>query len=128
VATPVWQSLDGPGFLEGSGILFVTVVQEQSYQVEQQTDEQTKEEVLAVLRDMFGSENVPTPTAFMYPRWSLEPWVYGSYSNWPPGTTLEMHQNLRANVGRLYFAGEATISEYGGFIHGAWFEGRRLDC
>ncbi len=121
---PIWQSLDGPGFLEGSGILFVTVVQEQSYRVEKQTDEQTKEEVLAVLRDMFGAENVPEPTAFMYPRWSLEPWAYGSYSNWPPGTTLEMHQNLRANVGRLYFAGEATSSEYYGFLQGAWFEGQ----
>ena len=121
---PIWQSLDGPGFLEGSGILFVTVVQEQSYRAEQQTDEQTKEEVLAVLRDMFGSENVPMPTAFMYPRWSLEPWAYGSYSNWPPGTTLEMHQNLRSNVGRLYFAGEATSSQYFGFLQGAWFEGR----
>ncbi|KAI9878900.1 MAG: hypothetical protein M1830_010204 [Pleopsidium flavum] len=121
---PVWQSLDGPGFLEGSGILFVTVVQEQSYRVEQQTDEQTKEEVLAVLRDMFGSEKVPAPIAFMYPRWSLEPWAYGSYSNWPPGTTLEMHENLRANVGRLYFAGEGTSSEYFGFLQGAWFEGQ----
>ncbi|MCJ1223849.1 hypothetical protein MMC12_000492 [Toensbergia leucococca] len=121
---PVFQSLDGPGFLPGSGILFVTVVQEQSYRVEAQNDEQTKEQVLAVLRNMYGPENVPMPTAFMYPRWSLEPWAYGSYSNWPPATTLEMHQNLRANVSRLYFAGEATSTEYYGFLHGAYFEGQ----
>lgn len=123
---PVFQSLDGEGFLPGSGILFVTVVQEQSYRVESQTDEQTKAEVMAVLRSMFGAENVPEPTAFMYPRWSLEPWAFGSYSNWPPGTTLEMHQNLRANVGRLWFAGEATSAEYYGFLHGAWFEGQAV--
>ncbi|KUL81543.1 hypothetical protein ZTR_10061 [Talaromyces verruculosus] len=91
---PVFQSLDAPGFLEGSGIIFVTVVHDQSYRVEAQTDD------------------VPDPIAFMYPRWSLEPWAYGSYSNWPYGVTLEMHQNLRANVGRLYFAGEATSAEY----------------
>lgn len=121
---PVFQSLDAPGFLEGSGILFVTVVQDQSYRVEAQSDEETKQEVLAVLRRMYGAENVPEPTAFLYPRWSLEPWAYGSYSNWPPGTTLEMHQNLRANVGRLWFAGEATSAEYYGFLHGAWFEGQ----
>jgi polyamine oxidase len=35
-----------------------------------------------------------------------------------------MHQNLRANVGRCYFAGEATSAEYFGFLHGAWFEGQ----
>ncbi|MCJ1484081.1 hypothetical protein MMC06_004249 [Schaereria dolodes] len=123
---PVFQSLDGPGFLPGSGILFVTVVSSQSYRVEAQDDESTKEQVLAVLREMYGATNVPLPTAFLYPRWSLEPWAYGSYSNWPPGTTLEMHQNLRANVGRLFFAGEATSAEYYGFLHGAWFEGQSV--
>lgn len=121
---PIWQSLDGPGFLPGSGIIFVTVTQEQSYRVEAQSDEQTKEQVLNVLRNMFGAANVPEPIAFMYPRWTLEPWAYGSYSNWPPGTTLEMHQNLRANVGRLYFAGEATSTEYYGFLQAAYFEGQ----
>lgn len=35
-----------------------------------------------------------------------------------------MHENLRANVNRLWFAGEATSAEYFGFLHGAWFEGR----
>ncbi|KAL9608514.1 MAG: hypothetical protein Q9167_006665 [Letrouitia subvulpina] len=120
---PVFQSLDCEGFLPGSGIIFVTVVSDQSYVVEAQDDQTTKEQVLAVLRDMFGADNVPEPIDFMYPRWSLEPWAYGSYSNWPASTSLEMHQNLRANVGRLYFAGEATSAEYGGFLHGAWTEG-----
>lgn len=123
---PVFQSLDGEGFLPGSGIIFVTVVQSQSYVVEAQDDEETKDEVLAVLRNMFGAENVPEPIAFMYPRWSLEPWAYGSYSNWPPSTTLEMHQNLRASVDRLYFAGEATSTEYFGFLQGAWSEGQTV--
>ena len=121
---PLWQSLDAPGFLPGSGIIFVTVVQDQSYAVENQDDATTKAQVLSVLRNMFGAENVPEPIAFMYPRWSLEPWAYGSYSNWPPGTSLEMHENLRANIGRLYFAGEATSAEYYGFLQGAWFEGQ----
>ena len=123
---PVFQSLDGPGFLPGSGILFVTVIQQQSYRVESQTDDETKAQVLGVLRKMYGAKNVPEPIAFMYPRWSTEPWAYGSYSNWPPGTTLEMHQNLRANVGRLWFAGEATSAEYYGFLQGAWFEGKAV--
>jgi polyamine oxidase len=107
---PVFQSLTPEGFLPGSNILFVTVVGRESYRVEAQDDETTKQEVLEVLRQMFPDVHVPEPTAFMYPRWSLEPWVYGSYSNWPVGTTLEMHQNLRANVGRLYFAGEVCYS------------------
>ena len=120
---PVFQSIDGPGFLEGSGILFVTVVQDQSYTVEAQDDETTLAEVMAVLRKMYG-ENIPNATDILYPRWSLEPWTFGSYSNWPQGTTLEGHQNLRSNLGRLYFAGEHTSTQYYGFLHGAWYEGQ----
>jgi len=66
---------------------------------------------------MFG-DSIPDPIDFMYPRWSTEPWAYGSYSNWPPGLSLETHQNLRANLGRLWFAGEATSAEYFGFLQG----------
>lgn len=66
---------------------------------------------------MFGTD-IPDPIDFMYPRWSTEPWAYGSYSNWPPGLSIETHQNLRANLGRLWFAGEATSAEYFGFLQG----------
>ncbi|EPQ50239.1 flavin-containing polyamine oxidase [Gloeophyllum trabeum ATCC 11539] len=123
---PVWQSLDAEGFLPGSGILFVTVVDDQSYRVEAQSDEQTLAEVMAVLRTMYPNTTIPEPTAFYYPRWTQEPWARGSYSNWPPGTTLQMHQNLRANVGRVWFAGEHTSPEYFGFLQAAYMEGQEV--
>lgn len=121
---PVWQSLSAPGFIPESNIIFVTVVSQEAYRVERQSDEETKKEVMKVLREMYPEKDIPEPTAFMYPRWSMTPWSYGSYSNWPPSTTLEMHENLRANVNRLWFAGEATSAQYFGFLHGAWYEGR----
>ena len=49
---PIWLSLDGPGFLEAIGILFVTVVEHQSYRVEAQDDETTKAQVIQVLRNI----------------------------------------------------------------------------
>jgi polyamine oxidase len=122
----VWQSLSTEGFLPDSNIIFATLVDEQSYRIEAQDDEVTKQEGLEVLRQMFPNITIPEPTAFSYPRWTQIPWSYGSYSNWPTGTTLEMHQNLRANIERLYFAGEATSAEYFGFLHGAWFEGQEV--
>lgn len=121
---PVWQSLSTEGFFPGSNIIFATVVDQQSHRIEKQSDEATKEEGLAVLRNMFPDVDVPEPTAFMYPRWTNESWTHGSYSNWPVGMTLEKHQNLRANVGALWFAGEHTSAEYYGFLHGSWYEGR----
>lgn len=121
---PIWQSLNVDGFVPGSNILFATMTNEESYRIERQSDEETKQEGLRVLRKMFPDKTIPEPTAFTFPRWNKWRWTYGSYSNWPIGTTLEMHQNLRANAGRLWFAGEATSAPYFGFLHGAWYEGR----
>lgn len=69
---PVWQSLSTTGFLPGSNIIFATVVGPQSYEVEQQSDEETKADALQVLRAMFPDKEIPEPIAFMYPRWSQE--------------------------------------------------------
>lgn len=122
---PVSQPLDIPDFLPGSGIFIITVVTDESYRLESQPDDITKAEILVVLRQMFGTAAVPEPIDFMYPRWGKVPWARGSYSNCPPGLTLEGHQNLRANVDRLWFAGEATSQEYYGYLQGAYFEGQR---
>jgi len=119
-----WQNLDKEGFLPGSGIIFATVTTDQSYVVESQDDEITKAEALEVLAEMFPNATIPDPIAFMYPRWTTTPWARGSFSNWPPGLSLEGHQNLRANVQRLFFAGEATSAEFYGYLHGAYFEGK----
>lgn len=69
---PLFQSISAPGFIEGSNILFVTVVSQQAYKVEAQSDEETQEQIMQVLRTMFPDKDVPEPIAFMYPRWSLE--------------------------------------------------------
>ncbi|KAF4332776.1 n1-acetylpolyamine oxidase [Fusarium beomiforme] len=121
---PLFQSLNAKGFVEGSNILFGTVTGEQAYRVERQTNEETEAEMVEVLQLMFPDKNVTKPTAFTYPRWSTELWAYGSYSNWPVGMTLEKHQNMRANVERLWFAGEANSAEFFGFLHGAYTEGQ----
>jgi len=96
---------------------------------------------MGVLRTMFPNITVPEPTDFFFQRWNDDPLYHGSYSNWPPSFFSEHHDNLRANVGNLYFAGEATSTKYFGmcmsclyagcvlndisvgFLHGAYFEG-----
>ncbi|KAF5672679.1 n1-acetylpolyamine oxidase [Fusarium denticulatum] len=123
---PLFQSLSIPGFIPGSNILFGTVVQQQAYEVEQQSDQKTKKEIMEVLRSMFPDKHVPEPIAFMYPCWSMEEWSYGSYSNWPVGMTLEKHQNLRANEDGLWSAGEANSAEFFGYLQGAYFEGQEV--
>ncbi|KIY46147.1 amine oxidase [Fistulina hepatica ATCC 64428] len=130
---PVWQGLDLQGFLPGSGILFVTVTGDFSENIERMTDDEVQDEVMQVLRSMYPELDVPDPEDFMFPRWHTNPLFRGSYSNWPPSFYSQHHDNVRANLGRLWFAGEATSAAYFGFLHGAYFEGqaiaeRVMDC
>lgn len=41
---------------------------------------------------------------------------------------LEKHQNLRANVSRLHFAGESTSAQYFGFLQGGLVRSPRRGC
>lgn len=121
---PVWQSLDHPDFLPGSGIIFVTVTGEFSKRIESFQDVQVEDEVLSVLRSMFPDRHIPKPLNFYFQRWHSDPLFRGSYSNWPASFLSEHQGNLRANVDeRLWFAGEATSRKYFGFLHGAYSEG-----
>ncbi|GLA65421.1 hypothetical protein AtubIFM54640_007173 [Aspergillus tubingensis] len=122
---PVFQPLDIPGLYKDSNILVATVTGERSYRVESQTNEETKQELLEVLKHMYG-ERVSELEEIYYPRWSTEDWSYGSYSYWPPSTSLQEHQNLRANVDSVFFAGEATSQEFFGYLHGAYYEGKHV--
>ncbi|RUS13595.1 amine oxidase [Endogone sp. FLAS-F59071] len=122
---PIWQNLNAPGFFPKhtkTNILMVTITDAESKRVELQSDQATQAEIMVVLRSMFGA-HIPEPNNIIVPRWRQNPLFRGSYSNWPVGELTEHHDNLRAPVGRLWFAGEACSSDYFGFAHGAWLEG-----
>lgn len=123
---PIWISLDFPGSpLEGSGIIFATMIWDQSRQIEKQTDGETMQQGLRILQEMFPNATIPQPRAFWYPRWNATPWASGSYPAWATGYTARDQSNLKANLGRLWFAGDATSAEYWGYLHGAYYEGQR---
>jgi len=61
--------------------------------------------------------------AIYYYRWSRDPFTQGSYSEPVVGFTSEDFNKLGQNLGRLYFAGEATSEDWYGFIQGAYFTG-----
>lgn len=87
-----------------------------SIRIEALSDEQVQGEVMEVVRMMYPNITVPEPSEFFFPRWHTNKLFRGSYSNWPPALSSQHIDNLRANVGRLYFAGEATSRKYFGMF------------
>ena len=71
------------------------------------------------------STPIPQPTNALITRWTSDPFSRGSYSYLAPGSSPSDRNDLRADVeGRLFFAGEATSSDYPATVHGALLEGR----
>jgi len=120
---PVWQSLDAHNrFQVDTNILMVTVTESESYRIEELSKEKLIDEILAELKLIYGS-NVPKPVETIVPIWNKNELFYGSYSLFQPNVTHQDFVAVRANVGPLFFAGEATHELYQGYIHGAYYEG-----
>ena len=106
-------------------ILTFTLVGRQAHSIYKQSLSDTTAEIMIVLRTIFGN-NVTDPIQVFYPDWYINPLFLGTYSNSPVGVTDEVHNNLAAPLGTLYFAGEATDPDFNGYVHGAYFQGLRV--
>lgn len=92
--------------------------------LEQQSDSQVKAAALAALSEMFGP--VPEPEQVIVTRWYQDPFSHGSYSYLPAGESDKQYSKLAKPIeGKLYFAGEASSSDYPATVHGAYLSGVR---
>ncbi|WP_199245119.1 FAD-dependent oxidoreductase [[Phormidium] sp. ETS-05] len=93
--------------------------------LESLSDEELQAKVMEVLRRLYGT-NIPEPIQMLRTSWSQDPFSFGSYSYIPVGATMEDRETLAAPVGkRLFFAGEATSTQYPATVHGALLSGLR---
>ncbi len=91
--------------------------------IEQKADAEIQVEIIEILHTMFGS-SIPDPTSILVTRWSTNPFSYGAYSYTGVGNTPTDFNNLAGPVDdRLFFAGEHTIFDYHGTVHGAYLSG-----
>ncbi len=69
---------------------------------------------------------MPEPVASHVTDWRHDPFSYGSYSFMPLGSGPEDMERMGGRESpRLVFAGEHTVPEYHGTVHGAYVSGRR---
>lgn len=69
--------------------------------------------------------NVPDPIQSICTRWGSDTFSYGSYSHVRVHSSGSDYDILAENVGRLFFAGEATTRQYPATMHGAYLSGLR---
>ncbi|XP_078346750.1 uncharacterized protein LOC144632002 [Oculina patagonica] len=120
---PIFYDLDRPGFFPGSAALFSVVTGDEALRVEAQDDSKTLEEMMEVLRNMYGS-NIPNATDIHVSKWSQNPFVRGSWADPVIGTSWGHYDNMAGRLKNLFFAGENTSSDWYGFVQGGYYTGR----
>lgn len=94
-------------------------------QTETMTDAAIIDEIMAHLRDIYGS-NIPNPTNMLRTKWSTNENAYGSYSFTAVETEMRHFEDLAEAINdKLFFAGEHTEVDYFSTAHGAYLSGIR---
>jgi monoamine oxidase len=111
--------------LDGQPRLTGFLVGEAAERMEQASDAENIDRMMARLRGWFG-QSFPDPQRGWVTRWKQDPFARGSYSNLRLGASLDAIDALAAAVDdRVYFAGEATCRRNPAMIHGAHQSGLR---
>jgi len=93
--------------------------------IEPLDDPRTIEAALAALRTCYG-DRVTAPTGALITRWAADPFARGAYSFLRPGGSPRDREALATAIdGRLFFAGEATVTDHPATVRGAHESGLR---
>ncbi|WP_423187206.1 flavin monoamine oxidase family protein [Alishewanella sp. d11] len=96
---------------------------DQGSQLETLTDSEIVAEAMQTLRQIFGTQ-IPEPQDYIITRWASDPFALGAYSFNTVGSKPEHRSVLADSINqKVYFAGEATSSNYFGTAHGAYLSG-----
>lgn len=96
-----------------------------SKETEEMNDSQITNEIMAHLKSIYG-ENIPEPSNMLRTKWSSNVYTYGSYSFAPSGTSSNDFRIFEQPINnKVFFAGEHTIFDYRGTVHGAYLSGLR---
>ena len=92
---------------------------------ETMSDSEIISEVMAQLKTIYGN-SIPNPTNMLRTKWGQNINTFGAYSFAPNGTTSADFETMAKEISnRLFFAGEHTIRDYRGTVHGAYLSGIR---
>ena len=92
--------------------------------MEKSGERATIDYILEKLRHVAGNDAVPEPVRHIVSAWSGDAWIKGSYSCARPGAANQRRVLAQPVDDRIFFAGEATSSDFYASVHGACFTGQ----
>lgn len=117
--------VDYTSFADGSPTLVGFYCGAYGRAIADMTDDAIAGRLAAIAGEISGASG-GDPTDIHVTRWKSDPYALGSYIYLPVGATVADIEALAAPVGdRLLFAGEATSTNYNGYVHGAVLTGIR---
>ncbi|WP_172435944.1 flavin monoamine oxidase family protein [Sediminicola luteus] len=92
---------------------------------ESMSDAAITHEIMGHLKIIYG-QDIPEPTHMLRTKWNIDSYTFGSYSFATKGTTAADFEVFEEPVdNKIFFAGEHTIVDYRGTVHGAYLSGIR---
>ncbi|XP_076857480.1 amine oxidase [flavin-containing] [Brachyhypopomus gauderio] len=90
------------------------------------TKEERKKRICEIYARVLGSDEALNPVHYEEKNWCEEEYSGGCYTVYfPPGILTQFGRVMREPVGRLYFAGTETATEWSGYMEGAVQAGER---
>lgn len=96
-----------------------------SDRTESMSDAEIQDEIMTHLRSIYG-ENTPAPNTLLRTQWQSNEYAFGAYSFATNGARSTAFEAFEESIDqKLFFAGEHTIHDYRGTVHGAYLSGVR---
>ena len=89
--------------------------------MEKSGEQATIDHILSRLKHVLGNAATMTVDRKIVSAWDGDAWIKGSYSYAVPGARRQRARLAEPIDEKLYFAGEATSSDYFSTVHGAYF-------
>lgn len=89
------------------------------------SDEEVIDQIMPHLQAIYGND-IPRPSSMLRTKWKADEFTFGSYSFPTKGGGSADFQSFEEEIDdKLFFAGEHTIKDYRGTVHGAFLSGER---
>ena len=112
-------------FLPATNSLMTFAFGDYATVTETMSDAEIISEVMAQLKTIYGN-SISNPTNMLRTKWGQNINTFGAYSFAPNGTTSTDFDTMAKEISnKLFFAGEHTIRDYRGTVHGAYLSGIR---